>query len=206
MKIIPTIIAKNQEEFNELFLRYKNLFKTIQIDIMDGKFVKNKSNLFNIKLPKTHKFEAHLMINNPEDYIYKNYKKFDIIIANFEKVKNPKKLIEFIKNKKKKIGFALNPETSIMHLNPYLKNLDKILILTVHPGEYGAEFVKESLEKISMLRIIYKKDIEVDGHINEKTIKLCKKSGATSFAVGSYFKNSKNLKKDLNKLNNNFGA
>jgi len=199
-QIIPTIIAKNQIEFDEIFNRYKNYTKVLQVDIMDGKFVKNKSNWFSLKLKKTHKYEAHLMINNPEEYIYKNYKKFDVLIANYEKIKDPLKLIKFVKSKKKKIGFALNPETSIMHIDPYLKSLDRVLILTVHPGQYGAEFLFEMLEKINMLRMVYKKDIEVDGHINPETLKKCKKEGANLFAVGSYLKNSKDVKKSIKEL------
>ena len=52
MRIIPTIISKNQKEFDEYFNRIKKHTKWIQIDIMDGKFVKNKSNWFNLKLKK----------------------------------------------------------------------------------------------------------------------------------------------------------
>ena len=199
-KIIPTIIAKNQNEFDEYFERIKNFTKFIQVDIMDGKFVDNKSNWFNLKLNKKFKFEAHLMVDNPDEYIHKNYKNFDVLIPNIEKVKNAEKLINFVHNKKKKIGFAINPETSISYLLPYLDKLDRVLILTVNPGRYGAKFLNETLNKIGELRKFYKKDIEVDGHIDEKTILLCKKAGANLFAVGSYIKNSKNVKKAINKL------
>lgn len=200
-QIIPTIISRNQKEFDSLFDKYRKYFKIIQIDIMDGKFVKNKSNWFNLKLNKKCKYEAHLMIDNPEEYIYKNYKKFDVLIANIERIKNPLKLINFAKFKKKKIGFALNPETSLMHITPYLKYLDRVLILTVNPGKYGAKLVPKTLEKINMLRMMYTNDIEVDGHIDLETLKKCKKEGANLFAVGSYFKYSKNIKNSIKELN-----
>lgn len=199
-QITPALIANNQKELDVLLNKYKNLNCYFQIDVMDGKFVNNKSNFFNFKLPKEHKYEAHLMINNPEEWIKKNYNRFDVIIANLEKVKNPIKLIEFVKGKGKKIGFALNPETSTMFIEPYLEYLDRVLILTVNPGQYGAKFVPKTLEKINMLRMIYKKDIEVDGHIDLKTIKLCKKAGANLFAVGHYLKDSKDLGKAMNDL------
>ena len=199
-KIIPTLIAKNQEELDILINKYKDYFKYFQVDIMDGKFVKNKSNWFNFELPKNFTYEAHLMVNNPEKWIGKNYKQFDILIANFEKVKNPMKLIEFVKNKKKKLGFALNPETPINKVFPYLKYLDRVLILTAHPGKYGAEFLSEILYKIKLLRMNYKGNIEVDGHIDPKYIKLCKDKGSNLFAVGSYLKNSKNISKSKKEL------
>ena len=201
-KIIPTIIANNQKEFNEILNKYSKYFKHFQLDIMDGKFVENRSNWPAIeKLDKRYTYEAHLMVDDPEEYIKNNYKNFDILIANFEKVKDPLKLIKFVKNKKKKIGFALNPETSIMFLIPYLKYLDRILLLTVYPGKYGAEFLPEILEKIKMLRMYYKKDIEVDGHMNPKYIKLCKKAGGNLFAVGNYLIKSDDIRKSSGELN-----
>ncbi len=200
-QIIPSVIAKNQNELDKIIKNLGKEFKHFQIDIMDEKFVKNKSNWFDLKLDKKYTYEAHLMINNPEWYIKKNYKKFEIIIVNYEKIKKPLELIKFLKNKKKKIGFALNPETSIMYIEPYLKLLNRVLILTVHPGQYGADFLPETLEKINMLRLKFKKDIEVDGHINPETLKLCKNAGANLFAVGSYIQNSKDIKKSKNELN-----
>jgi len=193
-EIIPTIIANNQQEIEDLLKKYSVYFKYFQIDVMDGLFVTHKSNWFDFKLPEKFKYEAHLMVNNPEEWIKANYSQFEVIIANFEKVKDPQKLINFVKSKGKKIGFALNPETSIMHIMPYLKEIDRVLILTVNPGSYGADFVEASLEKIKMLRMDYKGNIEVDGHINPQTIKLCKKAGANMFAIGSYLKNSWDLK------------
>ncbi len=193
-EIIPTIIANSQQEIEDLLKKYSVYFKYFQIDVMDGLFVTHKSNWFDFKLPEKFKYEAHLMVNNPEEWIKANYSQFEVIIANFEKVKDPQKLINFVKSKGKKIGFALNPETSIMHIMPYLKEIDRVLILTVNPGSYGADFVEASLEKIKMLRMDYKGNIEVDGHINPQTIKLCKKAGANMFAIGSYLKNSWDLK------------
>lgn len=202
-KIIPTLIAKNQKELNLILDKYKNYFNYFQVDVMDGKFVKNKSNWFNFKLSKNCKYEAHLMVDNPERWIIKNYKKFDVLIANFERVKNPMKLIEFVKDKNKKIGFAINPETDIKNLYPYLTHLDRILILTVHPGRYGAEFLPKSLVKIKVLRRVFKGDIEVDGHINPTTIRLCKNAGANLFAVGSYLKDSDDIQNAIKRLRKN---
>lgn len=199
-RIIPTLIAKNQKDLDKLLKRYREYFRYFQVDVMDGKFVRNKSNWFKFKLDNNYRYEAHLMVNEPEKWIRKNYRKFDVLIANFEKVKNPIRLINFAKSKNKKIGFALNPETKIEKIKPYLRYLDRVLILTVHPGKYGAPFLRSSLRKIVRLRKTFKKDIEVDGHINPETIKLCKKAGANLFAVGSYLKDSKNVGKSIREL------
>ncbi len=140
------------------------------------------------------------MVDNPDGWIYKNYKKADTVIANFEMVKNAAGLINFCKEKKKKIRFAINPETSINKLKPYLKYLDGVLILTVHPGKYGAKFLSKTLKKIRNLRKIYKNNIEVDGHQDPKNIRLCMKAGANLFAVGSYLKNADDVNKAMKEL------
>ena len=83
---------------------------------------------------------------------------------------------------------------------PYLGYLDVVLILMIHPGRYGAPFLKKNLEKIETLRKVYKNDIEVDGHEDLNHIKLCKKAGANLFAVGSYLKENDNLDKTVKQL------
>ncbi len=201
-RIIPTLIAKNQKELDSLFNRYKKYSKYFQIDVMDGKFVENKSNWFNFKLPKNYFYEAHLMIEDPDKWVYKNFNNVNVIIANFERVRNYIKLIKFCKNKKKKIMFAVNPETSVAKLKPYLKYLDGVLILAVHPGKYGAKFLPETIDKIKKLREIYKGDIEVDGHQDPKNIQSCRKAGANLFAVGSYLKNADDVGKAIKELKN----
>ena len=75
-KIIPTIIAESQKDIDDLLNKYSKDFKHFQLDIMDSKFVKNKSNWFDFKLNKKFSYEAHLMLDNPEKWIYENYKEF----------------------------------------------------------------------------------------------------------------------------------
>ena len=189
--IIPSIIAKNQKEFNKRFEKVKS-FSTFHLDIMDGKFVKNKSLTFNFKLPKNKKFEAHLMVKNPKTWIKKHGKKVNSIIVHYESNN-----IENLLNKK--VSLAINPKTSIDEIKPLLKKTNKILVMTVTPGKYGSKFLTSTLKKIKELKKL-KKTIEVDGSINPKTIKKVKKAGATKFVIGSYLQRTKNLKEAVKKL------
>jgi len=67
-KIVPAIIAKNQIELNERLSRVMKYVDLVQLDIMDNKFVPNSSLFFDFLLPKAKcKFEAHLMVQDPED-------------------------------------------------------------------------------------------------------------------------------------------
>jgi len=201
-KIIPAIIAKNQEELEEKIDKVKDKFDIIQLDIMDGKFVPNNSIDFNFQIPETKcNYEAHLMINNPKDWIENNYSKVDTILVHVESTDKYEKIINLVKNKKKNIGFVLNPETSIDVIKKYINQIDQILIMTVNPGFYGSPFLPEMIDKISILRKTAPKlNIEVDGGITDKTINLVDKAGANMFVSGSYIIKSKNIDIAINKL------
>ncbi len=201
-KIIPAIIAKNQDELNERISKVREYVDLVQLDIMDNKFVPNQSLNFDFKLPDSQcSYEAHLMIKGPEIWIEKYIKKVDMVLVHYESCDNPKKIIKQVHTTGKKIGFVLNPETPISKLNGFLDNIDQVLIMTVNPGFYGSPFLSEMLEKISSLRKLKPKlDIEVDGGITDKTIGLVNKAGANFFVSGSYIVKADNVKEAINSL------
>ena len=126
---IPSIIAKNQAEYLERFNKISSCFEMVQLDIMDNKFVNNKSLMFDFPTLKSKKYEAHLMINNPLLWAKKNYMKVDILIAHVESFKNKKEIISFlnfVKLKKKKVGLALNSKTSINSIKFFIPKFDLI--------------------------------------------------------------------------------
>ncbi len=99
-QIIPAIIANSQEELDNKINKVINFVEIIQLDFMDGKFVKNNSINFDFKLPKTNcNFEAHLMINEPKTWIEKNYMKVDTILVHLESINNPLEIIKKVKEK-----------------------------------------------------------------------------------------------------------
>jgi ribulose-phosphate 3-epimerase len=201
-KIVPAIIAKNQNELNERLLKVKKYVDLVQLDVMDNKFVPNTSLFFDFFLPKTKcQFEAHLMVQDPEDWIEKYGYKVDTVLVHYESCNNPKKMIEQVKTDGKKIGFVLNPETPISKLTGFLNDIDQVLIMTVNPGFYGSSFLSEMLQKISDLRILKPRlDIEVDGGITNKTISFVDKAGANMFVSGSYIVKSDNVEEAINSL------
>lgn len=201
--IIPSLIAKNQKEFNERFAKVKNVSNIFQLDVMDGNFVKNKSLMFDFALDSKKKYEAHLMVKNPEKWILRNWKKVSGIVFHFEAVKNPEAIIRLIKSKKRKAGIAIKPSTKIERIIPLIKFIDLVLILTVRPGKYGAKFIPKTLEKVREVRKLNKKiDIEIDGGINPGNIKLAAKAGANKFIVGSFLQKSDYVKKAFDDLKN----
>ncbi|HLC80722.1 MAG TPA: ribulose-phosphate 3-epimerase [Candidatus Nanoarchaeia archaeon] len=200
-KVVPSIIGASQKEIDEMITRVSPYVSLMQLDIMDGKFVKNKSFWFDFRLPKKiwnkkMKYEAHLMVKEPERWIKKHLQQVDTVVFPYEslheknKTKEKERILSLIKkinNKKKKAGIAINPKTKAEKIFPYLKDLDQVTILAVHPGGYGAKFLPKMLKKVREIRKRNKRIIiEVDGGINPQTVKLAAQSGANYFVSGSF--------------------
>jgi ribulose-phosphate 3-epimerase len=200
--IIPAIIAKNQNELDDRLSKVMKFADIIQLDIMDNKFVPNMSLFFDFILPKTSsRFEAHLMIDDPEKWIENNWRKVDTILVHYESCNNPDNIIKKVKQHRKQIGFVVNPETPIKVLDSYLDEIDQVLIMTVNPGFYGSRFLLEMLDKISVLREMKPNlNIEVDGGITPATIGFVDKAGANMFVSGSYIVKSQNVMEAMNSL------
>ena len=184
----------------------------IHVDIMDGKFVENKtwtiSEVKKIvsysKLP----LDVHLMVEKPSKYI-EDYALLNTsyITFHYETVKNIDKMIDEIKNYGLKVGIAINPETDEKVLYPYLSKIDQVLVMSVHPGKSGQSFIETTPNKIENLKqeIIHqnaKTIISVDGGINDETGKLCVEKGVDMLVSASYIhKDIVNNINTLKKLN-----
>ena len=195
--IIPTVLEKNINEFKKRLKIAESLSKRIQIDVADGKFVRNKTIGINEleKIRTKSKIEYHLMVENPEKYINALSKNADLITIHIE-IKNPEKYINKIIKKRIKAGVAINPRTNSGKLAPIIKKAKKIVVLTVSPGWQGRKFFPPALKKIKQIKKMNRKVIvQVDGGINEKTIKLAERAGADEFVVGHAIMSSGNPKK-----------
>jgi len=206
MKLIPTIFAHNKKEFEERFKKILPISKNIQIDFMDGKFVKAKSiqprdipNLAKFK----NNFEAHLMCLHPEKYLSTlKQKGFKKIFFHFEATKNPEKILNQIKSLNLTAGIAFNPNAPIKKIIE-LSNLADVLLFMGHtPGVEGVSFNPKTLEKIKALRKTNKKiKIQVDGGASPRIIPKLAKAGVNYANIGSYVSKSKNPKQAFKKLN-----
>ncbi|MEK6858550.1 MAG: ribulose-phosphate 3-epimerase [Nanoarchaeota archaeon] len=199
--ITPSIIARSQAELEERIHKLNPLKPLhLHLDIMDGTFVKRTSLEFSFIVPPPYTSEAHLMVRNPKGWLVKNHAQIDSFIVHYESETHLHECIKLAKHYKKKIGVALNPETNNEDVTQYLKLIDKVLIMTVHPGKYGSPFLPEMLEKIKHIRKLAPKlNIEVDGGITPETIKACRDAGANQFVIGSFLQNAKNVKDAWNK-------
>lgn len=178
MKLYPAILSKNIKNFQEKTSLVKN-FSTIHVDIMDNKFVPNKTiTLKQLKKIKQRlNYSFHLMIYNPEKQIelLKNFKTKEVFI-HCKAVKNIEKAIKEFKKNKILVGLAFNPETRIENHLSDLKKTNHFLIMTVQPGFSGQKFLEKNLKKIKLIRKHNKKArITIDGGVNFNTFKKIKK-------------------------------
>lgn len=110
-----------------------------------------------------------------------------------------KEALRQIKSCGKKSGLSLNPDSPFC-IKGVLDEVDMILIMSVHPGFGGQEFIEGVLPKIQEARKFYSGDIEVDGGINDKNAASVIAKGANVIVAGSYFFSAKDPKEAVKKL------
>ena len=208
MKVNVSILSNTLKPLDIVKELDKTNADAIHIDIMDGKFVDNKTWTTSeiIKLTKYSNLplDVHLMVNNPYKYI-EDYAMLNTndIIFHYEAVKDINKVINEIKDYGLKVGIAVNPDTDVKNIYDYLSNIDIVLIMSVYPGKSGQVFINEALDKIKELKDYIvnnnlKTLISVDGGINDETGKLCKEAGADILVSASYIHND--IKNNIDKL------
>lgn len=210
MEAIPTIFSTTEKEFNERLQKLSKISKELQIDIMDGKFVKSKSIPVQ-KIPYMFGsgkiLEAHLMVKNPEEYVEPlRIRGFGRIIFHYEAVKNYDKIVALLKNIRSHgmhAVIAINPETKPEKLKPIIEQIHHVLIMGVKPGKENQKLMNETFNKIKWFKKNYPNiKLQVDGGINKETAKKLYKTGADILNSGSYVSKSKNPEKSLKELEN----
>ena len=196
-KIAPSILAADYANFaSELKRIEETSAEYVHIDIMDGQFVSNISFGADVvaSMRKHSKlvFDCHLMVVNPERYVDAFAQAgADIMTIHAESTLHIHGALQKIKAAGMKAGIVINPGTPISAIEPVLSLVDQVLIMTVNPGFGGQAFIPEMLEKVQKVAKIrdekgYDFDIEVDGGVDNKTIKACYQAGANVFVAGSY--------------------
>ena len=213
IKISPSILSA---DFSKLGIEIQNLEKAeadlIHIDVMDGHFVPNitigPEAISKLRKYTSLPFDVHLMIS-PVDNFIKDFAEAgaDIITIHPEATDDIVNSIKKIKSYNKKVGISLNPKTSVKKVLPVLNLIDLVLVMSVNPGFAGQKFIKNTLEKVKILRkeIDSKKlktQIEIDGGINFENAKMAKEAGVNILVSGTtiFKENEGNLKKNIQLL------
>lgn len=211
MEVSPSILTCDFSNLKNDLEDIKNLVKYIHIDVMDGDFVPNLT--FGPKFVGDFRkycpdniFDVHLMISNPLKYI-KNFAEAgsDIITFHAEAKSPIQETISEIKKYGKLAGLSIKPNTAVSAIKDYLSDLDLVLVMSVEPGFGGQKFMPSAVDKIKELYDLRKKNgykylIEVDGGVNDETVKLCKDAGIDIVVAGSYVMNANDRKERIDNL------
>ena len=153
----------------------------IHVDVMDGKYVKNKTisfnELVNIGYYTRKRLDVHLMVMNPlkilDDYLTLN---IEYLTVHVDIKDDLEKIFKKCKEYGVKVGLAVNPSDNVDIVFPYLEKIDLVLLMSVNPGLPGQEFIEGTISKIKQLKEEIKKRglntlISIDGGITLENVK-----------------------------------
>lgn len=200
-EVIPAILVKSREELLRRILQVKDHVKEIQIDVMDGIFVPNKT--VGIKdlqdLPPA-RYEFHWMVADPERWIERT-RGPNMHLVHVETIRSLDSIEAAVKKSGGFLGFAINPETHLEKLLPLVPKAKRVLVMTVRPGYSGQKYIYEMEHKVRKLRELYPKlDIEVDGGVNNETVPHAYSNGANIFAAASAIFSSNDIEAAIRDL------
>ena len=192
----PSILAADFKVLGqEMKKTEENGAAYIHFDVMDGMFVPSIS--FGMPVlasnhDATEQFmDAHLMVQEPIRYVEAFQKAgADCVTVHLEACEDVKTTLDKIHACGMKAGLAVNPETDVKELVPYLEDVEMILIMSVHPGFGGQKFIPESLDKIREVRAMLNEknletDIQADGGIYVENVREVLDAGANVIVAGS---------------------
>ena len=207
LKIAPSVLSA---DFTKLASEIGKVEKAgcdmIHIDVMDGHFVPNITvGPFIVKairrvtqLP----LDTHLMIENPEKYIaqFVEAGSSGITVHAEACTGRLRDVITLIRSHKVRCGVSVKPATPLSEIEPFLSDVDLVLIMSVNPGFGGQAFMPEVLPKIEKLRQKFSGDIEVDGGINAETAPLVVRAGANILVAGTAIFGKEDARKAMQEL------
>lgn len=200
-RIHPSLITQSQQELLVEAKKLHGLAKHLHLDIVDGKFAPNSSFQFPFRLPREFTYSAHLMIKKPDAWVQKYGARVELCIPHVEELQDVSRYVQQTRKQRKKVAVALLPETPVTLLKPVLRQLDYVLILTVHPGFYGSTFLPTVLKKIRDIKSRHPRcAVIVDGCMNPETIVRAAKAGADYFVSGSFIQKAASPRAALREL------
>ncbi len=191
--IVPAIFEQDREAFdgkNFVIERIPGV-ERIHVDIADSIFVNGRTITvadLDVLNPAFH-YEAHLMVENPSDFVDYNIAGFKTVIVHYEAFAK-EEMVDEAASSISKLGMspavAINPETPVSVLRYFGDTIGHFLIMSVHPGAQGKPFINTTFDRVSELRqMLPHATIEVDGGLSSSNAHALISAGADLLVVGS---------------------
>lgn len=210
MKQISVSFLSSKDEQEDIMKLNTTSADFIHVDVMDGRFVRKRYKpykmLYKMSNSVTKRLDVHLMVKKPERLINKFVNLNTEYITIHAEIDKVDKYLKLIKEFGIKCGLAINPDTDVSVLIPYLSLIDMVLIMSVYPGKGGQEFIDDTTKKILRVKklLVSKKvkvKISVDGGVNDEVAKRL--DFADIIVSGSYVTNSADFESSITKLREN---
>ncbi len=166
-------------------------FDFIHVDVLDGSFVpfsslwKDSSVVSSVL--RVRPFDVHLMVSDVDSFVDSFLPlKPSFLSFHVEAVSDPVPVLRKIRSSGVKAGLAVNPETPVSSVVPFLSFLDFVLVMGVHPGRSGQSFIPDVLDKVVFLKKSFPDLLVfVDGGVSKDNLSLIVSSGADLVVAGS---------------------
>ncbi|EKY8304538.1 ribulose-phosphate 3-epimerase [Listeria monocytogenes] len=195
-KIAASIMCADQLHLGEELRRLESAgVELLHCDVMDGVYVNNLALgpeyleivRNNTEIP----LDIHLATITPLKYIDMfGPVKPEYISFHVEVAEDVSEVIRKIRSYNVKPSIAINPETPIEAIYPYLDDVEMVLMMTVNPGFAGQKFQTDVLQKLHDLKVklagkVHAPLIEVDGNINKETVGLMRNCLPDIYVLGT---------------------
>jgi ribulose-phosphate 3-epimerase len=202
-EILPAILAKSASEFRRKLTQVRGEGVIVHVDVMDGKFVKNKTWAVAKTVASWHldaEYSLHLMVNDPLP-IFMNWMKvrgLKRVVFHLETPKDIKRLIKEAADRCIDVGLAINPGTPLSKLAPHAGSICEVLVMGNVPGFSGKGIKPQT---VKMVRDVHRKwphlPIAFDIGVNAASIPMLKRAGVSRFCAGTAVFGTKNPRKAL---------
>jgi ribulose-phosphate 3-epimerase len=194
LRIAPSILSADFARLGDEITAVTPEADVLHVDVMDGHFVPNLTVgppvVRSIRRYTDLYLDCHLMMDNPEQYLGAFQKAGASGCTVHVEIGRTGELIAQMRELGLDVGLAVNPETAFEQCEPWLSQVDLLLVMTVHPGFGGQGFMKEMVPKIAAARRAIDAAgvpvvLEVDGGIDSSTAPLVTEAGARLLVAGN---------------------